>query len=124
MVEAIRHPEGPVTGVADGARGSVLPREMHLEQNYPNPFNGRTVFRFRLAALGEKGFSDGTDDARRVTLKIYDVLGREVGTVVDGPLQSGSYEVGFEAGALCSGVYYASLHSASGRQTMPIVVVR
>ena len=58
------------------------------------------------------------------TLRIYDVLGREVGTVVDESLRSGSYEVGFDAGALSSGVCYASLQSSAGRQTMPIILVR
>ena len=124
MVEAIRHPEGPVTGVEEGARGSVLPQEMHLDQNYPNPFNGRTVFRFQLAAPGGRAGAGGDGDAGRVTLKIYDVLGREVGTVVDESLRSGSYEVGFDAGALSSGVYYASLQSSAGRQTMPMILVR
>ena len=124
MVEAIRHPEGPVTGVAEGARGSVIPQEMRLDQNYPNPFNGRTVFRFQLAASRGDVDTGGRYEGGRVTLKIYDVLGREVGTVVDEPLKSGSYEVGYDAGDLSSGVYYACLHSAAGRQTMPIVLVR
>jgi len=113
-----------VTGVEEGARGSVIPQEMHLDQNYPNPFNGRTVFRFQLAAPGGRAGAGGDDDAGRVTLKIYDVLGREVGTVVDESLRSGSYEVGFDAGALSSGVCYASLQSSAGRQTMPIILVR
>ena len=66
----------------------------------------------------------GDGDAGRVTLKISAVLGWEVGTVVDESPRGGSYEVGYDAGALSSGVYDASLHSAAGRQTMPIILVR
>ncbi len=124
MAEAIRHPEGPVTGVAEEPRGSLLPQDVRLEQNYPNPFNGRTVFRFRLAASPGHTLSSGGHETHRVTLKIFDVLGREVGTVVDEPLQDGSYEVGYQAGGLSSGIYYATLHTDAGRQTMPIILVR
>jgi endoglucanase len=124
MVEALRHPEGPVTDVTEGARGSMIPQDMRLEQNYPNPFNGKTVFRFRLTTSRGDADTGAGYGGGRVTLKIYDVLGREVGTVVDEPLSSGSYEVGYDAGSLSSGVYYASLHSAAGRQTMPILLVR
>lgn len=122
MVEAIRHPEGPATAVPEDARGSALPERMRLQQNYPNPFNGRTVFRFQLATSQEDAGAGRVEN--RVTLRVYDILGRVVGTVVDEPLRAGWYEIGFDAGDLSSGVYFASLHGAGGRQTMPIIVVR
>ena len=64
-----------------------------LAQNYPNPFNPRTTIRYQLP-------QDGL-----VTLKIYDILGSEVATLVNEVKTAGKYELNFNAGALTSGVY-------------------
>jgi hypothetical protein len=66
-----------------------------LAQNYPNPFNPTTTIRFSLREAGT------------VSLKIYDVVGREVRTVVDGrDFGEGSHEIQFRADDLASGVYF------------------
>jgi hypothetical protein len=80
------------------------------------------VLRFQLGRFA--GQAQEGQGGERVTLTIYDILGRAIHTVVDEPLGAGSYEFAFDAGGLSSGVYYASLHSAAGRQTLPLVVVR
>jgi hypothetical protein len=70
-----------------------LPKGFALLQNYPNPFNPSTVISFQLSVNSH------------VTLKVFDVNGREVATLVDGELRSGKHVVIFDAGNLPSGVY-------------------
>jgi hypothetical protein len=78
-------------------RGESIPAEYVLEQNYPNPFNPSTTIKFQLPQSGN------------VTLKIYDILGREVTTLIDEFKTDGRYEVNFSAiggaSSLASGVY-------------------
>ncbi|MBK7379106.1 MAG: T9SS type A sorting domain-containing protein [Ignavibacteriales bacterium] len=71
--------------------GSV--KEFSLSQNYPNPFNPSTVIKF---SIPEKSF---------VTLKVYDMLGREVAELVNEELETGNFEKTFDAGSLSSGIY-------------------
>jgi len=70
----------------------------YLIQNYPNPFNPTSIIRFQIA---ESGF---------VTLKVYDVLGREIATLVNEEKPAGSYEVKFDGSNLSSGVYFYRLN--------------
>ncbi len=100
-----------VDRVADG-----VPQAFALLQNYPNPFNGETAIRFTVQGSGSA--------TRRVTLKVYDVLGREVGTLVDGMLGAGEYRAAFDASALASGVYLYAIHAGEYRDVKKMVLVR
>ena len=75
------------------------PESFALDQNYPNPFNPSTTLRYSVP------------ETQRVTLKVYDVLGNEVATLVDGLEPAGSREVRFDGTDEPSGVYYARLEA-------------
>ncbi len=80
--------------------GPQVPKVFALHQNYPNPFNPATTIEFTL------------DDNAFVTLKIYDMLGREVATLVDGERKSGVlYKKYFNASNLSSGIYIYRLQT-------------
>ena len=70
-----------------------------LEQNYPNPFNPVTKIKYSISAVG-------TQPAVSVILKVYDILGNEVATLVNEEKPAGSYEVNFDANNLSSGIYF------------------
>ncbi len=72
---------------------NMLPDQYVLDQNYPNPFNPATTIRY------------GIPNAAKVTLKIYNVLGQEVASLVDADQTAGTYNVRFDAGSLASGMY-------------------
>lgn len=81
------------------------PFEFALEPNYPNPFNPTTQIRFTLDAGGQ------------TTLKVYDILGREVAVLVDGVLPAGRHQILFDASRLTSGVYVYRLQSGDRVRT-------
>jgi hypothetical protein len=89
-----------------------LPQKITLDQNIPNPFNAQTTIRFELA------------HAAHARLIIYDLTGREVAQLVNGPLSSGAHEISFDARALPSGVYFYSLISANHRLTRKLLLVK
>ena len=72
----------------------ILPENYHLDQNYPNPFNPSTTIQFALP------------NQAHVLLTIYDMLGREVTTLVNDQIQAGVHKVQFNADGLPSGVYF------------------
>jgi outer membrane protein assembly factor BamB len=88
-----------------------LPTGFTLAQNYPNPFNPTTRIRFTLQ--GSPPPAGAYAEAGPTTLKVYDLLGREVATLVNGELKPGSYEVTFNATGLASGVYFYRLQSGA-----------
>ncbi len=87
-------------------------RDFVLQQNYPNPFNPTTAISYELS---DNGF---------VTLKVYDVLGRLVRTLVDKMEQPGSYAVTFNASGLASGMYFYRLQAGSYSQTHKMILLK
>lgn len=81
-------------------RSGSVPDRIALLQNYPNPFNPSTVIPFSVAQTGAN---------HTVSLRVYDMLGRQVATLVNEPLGPGEYSVRFDAGGLAAGVYLCRL---------------
>jgi len=95
--------------------GNNVPREYLLFQNYPNPFNPVTKIKFSLP------FKAGVHS---VKLKIYDVLGKEVTTLVNEQLRAGTYDVDWDASEYSSGVYYYKLTAGDFTQTKKMVILK
>jgi hypothetical protein len=101
---------GGVTGVNE--HDHSLPATYVLEQNYPNPFNPATVISYQLPVNSQ------------VTLKVFDVLGREVATLVNENKKSGSYEVEFSGSKLPSGMYFYRLQAGSFVETKKLLLMK
>jgi hypothetical protein len=86
------------TGV-EKEENNNIPVAFKLKQNYPNPFNPKTQIDFSLAKSGS------------VSLKVYNVLGREIATLINKELGAGSYKVNFDANGLSSGIYFYRLEA-------------
>jgi hypothetical protein len=91
---------------------SGLPSSFSLSQNYPNPFNPSTTINFSIPHSGQ------------VTLKVYDLLGREVTTLVNEELKFGNYSTKFEASSLASGIYVYRLTAKNFTATKKMVLVK
>jgi len=99
-----------------------IPDKFSLEQNYPNPFNPITKIRFLIPLW--RGV-DGAEGGRRgVFLVIYDVLGREIKTLVNEQLQPGTYEVEFDGTELPSGVYLYKIYTNSFTVTKKMILIK
>lgn len=100
-----------VTEVGDrGPR--LIPTQYNLAQNYPNPFNPTTTIRYELP------------QASHITLKIHNVLGETVATLVDGFEQAGYKSVGWNAHAIPSGVYFYTLQAGSFIEMKKMIVIK
>jgi len=94
---------GGITGIDENSFN--LPNQFQLYQNYPNPFNPNTLVKYQIPELSF------------VTLKVYDVLGNEIATLVNGEKPVGSYQIEFDATILSSGIYFYRLQAVpTGRQ--------
>lgn len=91
---------------------SGLPSTFVLEQNYPNPFNPNTVIEF------------GVSSRESISLKVFDVLGREVATLMEGVVEAGIHTVQWEASEFASGVYICRAQSAGSTQSIKVVLLR
>ncbi|HSW55392.1 MAG TPA: T9SS type A sorting domain-containing protein, partial [Ignavibacteriaceae bacterium] len=92
--------------------GTTLPVAYSLEQNYPNPFNPSTTIRYQIPKEG------------MVTLKVYDILGAEVVTLVNEEKAAGKYVVNFDANRLASGVYLYKLQADEFVSVKKMVLVK
>ena len=88
-----------------------LPSSFILEQNYPNPFNSSTKIKFSIPPHLNPPFAKWGKIGGLVTLKVYDVLGSEVATLVNEYKPAGSYEVAFDGSSLSSGIYFYRLQA-------------
>lgn len=101
---------GPTS--AERIEDKLVPDTPVLEQNYPNPFNPSTTIEFSVADPGP------------VTLRVYDALGRQVKTLVDGLYETGRYKVRFNSDGLPSGVYFYTLVVGTSVETRKMVFMK
>ena len=88
------------------------PSEFALEQNHPNPFNPSTSINFNIPVSAQ------------VTLKVFDVSGKEVANLVDNYLEAGRHSINFDASSLSSGVYYYKLASGSNVSMKKMLLIK
>jgi hypothetical protein len=103
--------ENPVTAVFEREQREI-PLSFHLAQNYPNPFNPVTSIQY---SVGSHQF---------VSLKVYDVLGKEVAVLVDESQPAGNYRVTFDGQGLASGVYFFNLKAGDFVATRKMLLIR
>ena len=89
-------------------------------QNYPNPFNPATTIKFTIASPDRIGTMQST----KTSLKIYDLLGREIHTLLNKTLRPGTHEMRFDADNLPSGVYYYKLTFGQFTETKKMLLVK
>ncbi len=89
-----------------------IPKNFTLEQNYPNPFNPMTNVKFQMP------------NAAFVKLTVFDILGREVSTLVNEQLEAGTYEVSWDASAYPSGVYFYRIKAESYSETRKMLMIK
>ena len=99
------------------AQSHVIPNEYKLFQNYPNPFNSTTKIKYTIPSVG-------TSLMKFVQLKVYDVLGNEVATLVDESQEAGNYEVTFDASQLTSGIYLYRLSAGNFISTKKLILIK
>jgi hypothetical protein len=99
---------------------NTVPDKFSLEQNYPNPFNAVTKIRFDVS--GHPPYLPSKGEV--VTLKIFDIIGREIQTLVNEQLQPGTYEVMFDGSNLASGIYFYQLKSENFSETKKLIITK
>jgi photosystem II stability/assembly factor-like uncharacterized protein len=120
----LRTTTGGVVSVQDD-RQSEIPRDFTLLQNYPNPFERTTTIRFTLTPSLSQGERGSARCGRvRVMLKVLNVFGTEVATLVDGAFDAGDHSVVFDTQTLPSGVYFYRLQVGGNIQQRAMVLVR
>jgi len=105
-----RRPLSELVDVKDSR--SSLPKEFSLHQNYPNPFNPTTTINYSIPKSSS------------VTIKVYDLLGREISTLVNEKKPVGNYSVQFNASKLVSGVYFYRLQAGDFTQTKKLILLK
>ncbi|MCW8806025.1 MAG: T9SS type A sorting domain-containing protein [Ignavibacteriaceae bacterium] len=109
---------GGLTDISDDK--NELPSGFNLSQNYPNPFNPSTAIKYTIPSV----IASGTKQSQFVTLKVYDLLGNEVVTLINEEKSAGSYEVNFNAAGLPSGIYFYKLQAGSFIETRKMVLLK
>jgi hypothetical protein len=89
-----------------------IPTEYKLFANYPNPFNPSTIIQYQLPTNG------------MVTVKVYDILGREVKTLVNDYKTAGNYSVNFDASRLASGIYFYQIRAGNFTSTKKMMYLK
>jgi hypothetical protein len=104
--------KGKITIVGVEEEANNIPAQFELMQNYPNPFNPSTVIRYNLPISGN------------VTLKVFDLLGKEVAVLVNEHKPAGTYEIEFNGMGLSSGTYFYQITAGNYSSTKKLVLIK
>ena len=103
--------------VAVIAENDIIPKFYSLSQNYPNPFNPVTTIKYSIPTDLRYEYQD-------VRLIVYDILGREVATLVTENQKPANYEVDFDASELTSGIYFYQLNAEDYTETKKMILLK
>ena len=99
-------------GITDVKEKKTTPQTFELKQNYPNPFNPSTKISYTLP------------QSSNVTLKVYDILGNEISTLVNNKQSAGTYELNFDASNLTSGIYFYQIQAGEFTQVHKMLLLK
>lgn len=108
---------------ADGL-DDVMPREFVLYANYPNPFNPRTTIKYSIPMAVGPHLGGAGGRSVLVQLKIYDVLGNEIATLINDEKPAGTYTINFNAAGVASGVYFYQLKADGFVETKKLILLK
>ena len=128
MMEAISNTQGGYDGTytiginspVGVAEPDPAPQGFKLEQNYPNPFNPTTKIKYTIPDV----IANEVKQSQFVTLKVFDVSGNEIATLVNSSQPAGSYEVSFDGTKLSSGIYFYRLTTGSFSKTREMLLIK
>ncbi len=116
VTKPITAPEGYYKFVIDNStsvsENTTRPDRIVLYQNYPNPFNPNTIIRYQIS------------NPKFVSIKIYDLSGKEVKTLVNGKQNTGSYEIEFDGSSFASGIYFYKLTADNFEETKRMILLK
>jgi hypothetical protein len=108
----MKRPLSEITSVEFGPSKGEIPKAYTLAQNYPNPFNPETTIRF---GIPQTGF---------ISLKIFNILGEEIATLISENLKPGIYSVHWNATPFASGIYFYQLRAGSYSETKKLILLK
>jgi hypothetical protein len=107
----LRKGNGEFLGVNEH-NNNITPQKIYLGQNYPNPFNPTTSIKYSVSSI------------QNVKLIVYDILGKEIKTLVNEKKSPGTYEVTFDGSRLASGIYFYTLTAGDFKETKKLVLLK
>ena len=116
MINRKLSPDVIVSVESEKEIAQLQPKQFLLEQNYPNPFNPVTTIKYSIPANVETSYM--------TSLRVFDILGNEVATLVNESKQSGSYSVSFDAANLPSGVYFYRINTDNFTETKKMILLK
>ncbi|MCG6960131.1 T9SS type A sorting domain-containing protein [bacterium BMS3Abin03] len=110
-----RTTEDLITGIKSLTNN--VPSRFILKQNYPNPFNATTKIKYTIPDIG-------TSFMKFIKIKVYDILGNEIATLVNEEKSAGNYEIEFDGSYLSSGIYFYSMQSGTFTDTKKFILMK
>ena len=98
------------TGITENPE--IIPEDINLSQNFPNPFNASTMIEFSL------------NRAENINLKVYDILGRKIATLISGQMSAGVHRINFDASRFSSGYYFYKLQTGDYSETKRMMLLK